>query len=242
MVNSKNTVLLMMGGIGSRVGNSVPKQFIEIDGQPIFAYILKALDSLCCIDKIIIICCKDWIDYAKDYCSKLNLSKLYGIISGGDSRSHSILNGLKKVKEYSADDDVVMMFDSTHPYIDKKGIEELIDAINIYGGATLGQRQYDTCYRIDENDMLQEVIPRKFIVSGASPEGFKFKTIYDIYINASEKELNSMTSAGAMALSYNIPMKICSLNNLNLKITYPEDIEILKHLIKYNFAEEEKND
>ena len=75
-----------------------------------------------------------------------------------------------------------MMFDTTHPYVDKKGTEELISAIKEYGGATLGQRQFDTCYKIDENDILTEVIPRQELVSGASPEGFIFKTIYDIYL------------------------------------------------------------
>ena len=235
MKNNQNIVLLMMGGIGSRVGNSLPKQFIEIEGVPIFVHILKGLNELECIDKILIVCCKDWIDYAKKCCSDICVQKLCDIIPGGETRSDSIVNGLKKAKEFAFDNDVIMMFDTTHPYIDKKGIENLISAINEYGGATLGQRQYDTCYRIDKKDMLIEVVPRNEIVSGASPEGFRFKTIYDIYMNSSKEELSKMTSAGAIALAHNVPMKICTLNNLNLKITYPEDIEVLKHLINYNF-------
>lgn len=230
-----NIVLLMMGGIGSRVGADIPKQFIEIKGKPIFSYILQGLNDLKCIDKIIVVCNKDWIDYAKKCITKLNISKLYDITEGGETRSDSVVNGLKRAKEFANDDDVVMMFDTTHPYVDEKGIEEFIEAVKKYGGATLGQRQYDTCYRIDENDMLQAVIPRQEIVSGASPEGFKFKIIYDIYMNASKEELNKMTSAGAIALAHNVPMKICTLNTLNLKITYPTDVEILKYLIDFNF-------
>ena len=121
---------------------------------------------------------------------------------------------------------------------DEKGTEELIEAVKEFGGATLGQRQYDTCYKIDENDMLVEVAPRQEFVSGASPEGFLFKIIYDIYTKSTEEELNKMTSAGAIALANNVKMKICTLNNINLKITYPQDVEILEHLIKYNFPEE----
>lgn len=235
MEDHKNIILLMMGGVGLRTGNSVPKQFIEIQGKPIFAYVLEGLDKLKCIDKIIIVSHKDWIDYTKRYCKNLNLLKLYDIVAGGETRSESVLNGLKKAKEFALDNDVIMMFDTTHPYIDEKGTEELISAVRKYGGATLGQRQYDTCYQIDENDMLTKVISRQNIVSGASPEGFLFKTIYDIYTNASKEELDKMTSAGAIALAHNVPMKVCTLNNLNLKITYPEDIEILKYLINYNF-------
>ena len=64
----------------------------------------------------------------------------------------------------------------------------MVEAVKEYGEATLGQKQWDTCYQIDENDMLTAVIPRQQVVSGASPEGFKFKTIYDIYKSWTKEE------------------------------------------------------
>ena len=234
---NKNIMLLMMGGCGSRIGAPLPKQFIEIKGKPIFSYILQGLEKLDCIDEIIIVVHGDWVSYVDNWCKESNIKKVYGIVSGGATRSESVLNGLIKAKEFAQDKDVIMMFDTTHPYIDKEGIEELISAIKEYGGATLGQRQYDTCYLIDSNDMLQEVIPRQNVVSGASPEGFLFKTIYDIYTKATKEELDKMTSAGAIALAHNVKMKICTLNTLNLKITYPNDLIILDSIIDLNFKE-----
>ena len=230
-----NIALLMMGGTGNRAGGAVPKQFVEIDGKPIFLHILDALDKLNCIDVIITVVNSDWIKYTETYSQ--NVKKLYSVTAGGASRSESVLNGLRKAGEFAKDEDVVMMFDATHPYVDGNGIEELISAVKLYGGATLGQRQYDTCYKIDENDMLTDVVPREQIVSGASPEGFLFKTIYDIYKNASYEELNKMTSAGAIALANNVKMKVCTLNTVNLKITYPQDIEILKKMKNLYFGE-----
>lgn len=233
-----NIALLMMGGIGIRCGAPIPKQFVKINGKPIFTYILKGLNKLKEIDSIIIVAHSDWIEYTQTNCAELNISKLYGIVKGGSTRSESVYNGLRKAKEIASDNDIVMMIDTTHPYVDKQGIQELIKAVKEHGGATLGQRQYDTCYKIDQNDMLIEVIPRQEIVSGASPEGFLFKTIYDIYNKSNKEELDKMTSAGAIALAHNVKMKICTLNTLNLKITYPKDLEILEYLIDYNFRED----
>ena len=230
-----NIALLMMGGSGIRCGASVPKQFIEINNTPIYGYILKGLNSVKSIDKVIVVCHKDWIKTVEKYSIENNINKLHSVIAGGDTRSESVLNGLNKASEFAKPDDVVMMYDTTHPYIDEIGINELIEAVKEHGGATLGQRQYDTCYMIDENDMLTKVVPRQYIVSGASPEAFLFEKIYSIYKNAPKEELDKMTSAGAIALAHNIPMKICTLNTINLKITYPDDIEILKELINYNF-------
>jgi 2-C-methyl-D-erythritol 4-phosphate cytidylyltransferase len=230
-----NIALLMMGGTGNRTKSPIPKQFIEINGKPIFLYILEGLDKLDCIDSVIVVVHKDWVEYSKKYTN--DIKKLYSVTEGGESRSESVLNGLEKAKEFAKDDDVVMMFDSTHPYVDEKGIEELISAVKTYGGATLGQRQYDTCYVVDKEDMLTKVMPRQEIVSGASPEGFLFKTIYDIYKNASSEELNSMTSAGAIALAHNVKMKVCTLNTINLKITYPQDIDILQKMFGLYFGD-----
>lgn len=233
-----NIALLMMGGSGTRFGANVPKQFVEIGGRPIFAYILKGLEQVKSINQIIVVTHKDWIDIVESWIKTLDCKKVYAVVPGGSSRSESVLNGLKKAEEIADEDAIVMMHDATHPYVDEKGIDELVSAVKEYGGATLGQRQYDTCYQIDENDILQAVIPRQFIVSGASPEAFFFKDIYKIYLDASKEELDAMTCAGAIALEHGIKMKVCTLNTLNLKITYPEDMRLLEKTIHTYFFEE----
>lgn len=230
-----NIALLMMGGSGTRFGADIPKQFVEIDGKPIFSYILNALDQSEEIEQIIVVSHKDWIPVVEEWKNKLSCSKVYSIVPGGNNRSGSVLNGLVKAKEIATDDSIVLIHDATHPYVDHKGMRELIQAVKEYGGATLGQRQYDTCYRIGDDDILKEVIPRQEIVSGASPEAFYFKDIYRIYIEASKEELDTMTCAGAIALAHGITMKVCPLNTLNLKITYPEDMRLLKETINSYF-------
>ena len=85
------------------------------------------------------------------------------VTPGGENRSQSIRNGLHAIEPFSQEEDVVMMHDATHPYVDREGTLEIIQAVKTYGGATLGARQYDTCYRMDEALMLTNVIPRQEI-------------------------------------------------------------------------------
>lgn len=243
-ITSRNNsiCILMMGGIGSRTKLTIPKQFVEIKGRPIFSFILEEMEKSDAIDSIIIVSTENYIDFTRMWCEKLGCKKVYSIVPGGDCRSKSVLNGLEKASEVATDESIIMLHDTTHPYVDNQGMQDLIEAVNEYGGATLGQRQYDTCYEIDENDMLVKVVPRERIVSGASPEAFKFKYIYPIYKNATKEELDAMTSAGAMALKHNIPMKICTLNSLNLKLTFKEDLDLLMAAAgTYFFKEELEN-
>lgn len=229
--------MMMMGGSGTRLGADRPKQYIEIEGIPIFAYILKDYDKLDCIDEIVIISNDMWMDYVEEWIIKLKIEKPISITEGGKTRSHSVYNGLKAVLDKANDEDIVLFHDATHPYVDEKGTVEVIDAIKEYGGATLGALQFDTVYHMDENNFIDKVIPRQELVAGASPEGFTFGNIFPIYDNASDEELEQMTSAGAIALEYGIKMKTIPANVINLKITYPEDIITFEKLLHSYFFE-----
>lgn len=230
-----NIVLFMMGGTGTRFGADIPKQYIEVENQPVYTYVLQAYASLEEIDKIIIVSHGDWIDFVKEKNAALGIEKIAAVVSGGDTRSGSVLNGLEAAAPFACIEDVVLIHDATHPYVDADATKKIIASVKKHGGATLGACQYDTMYKMDDNNMLSEVIPRKYIVSGASPEAFKFGLIYKIYKEADPKYFELMTSAGAIALANNIPMEVIPTNLVNLKITHKEDMEVCEKLLKTYF-------
>lgn len=231
-----NHCLLMMGGVGSRFGADRPKQYVDIDGRPVFIYILKKLSQLSCLDKIIVVSNEVWIDFVHDAINKfIGETDRIVVTNGGDTRSESVRNGLKTLSAFARADDVVLIHDATHPYVDEEGTLKVIEAVRKYGGATLGACQYDTCYKMNEKMEIEEVIPRQYLVSGASPEAFTFQKIYDIYMNSNREELETMTSAGAIALAHHIKMVVVPANVLNLKITYKNDMELFKKLVHNYF-------
>ena len=232
-----NTVLLMMGGSGTRFGADKPKQYIEVGGRPIFSYILEGYNALDDVDKIIIVSHADWIDYVEQIAAEIGADKLYRVVAGGETRSESVKNGLKAAAEFSADDDVILIHDATHPYVDVAGTKEVIEGVKEFGGATLAQFNYDTVYRMDDDHILTNIEPRFNIVAGASPEAFTFGRIYDIYMNSPKEELEQMTSAGAIALAHGIKMKVVRANVLNLKITYADDMTLFTKLVDNYFFE-----
>lgn len=230
-----NIMLLMMGGSGTRFGADIPKQYIKVNDIPVFAYILKKAQTVKDIDKIVIVSHANWIDFVEEWVEKLHITKTYKVAAGGDTRSGSVRNGLNAINEFASADDIVLIHDATHPYIDEEGTRGVIEGVKKYGGATLGGRQFDTMYMMNEDNLLSQVIPREQIVSGASPEAFHFEDIYNIYNNSTEEELAKMTSAGAIALAHGINMEVIPSNVLNLKITYAGDLELFKKLVDNYF-------
>lgn len=228
-----NILLMMMGGNGSRFGADRPKQFTMIQDKPLFLGILEKYCRMPEIDRIVVVSHVDWAEKVRDWCS--NLSVPYVVTEGGTNRSQSVRNGLRAAAAFASSDDVVLIHDATHPYVDREGTLQVIERTKEEGAATLANFNYDTVYRIDDSGHIAEVIPRTHIVNGASPEAFRFGIIYGVYQNASEEELERMTSAGAIALSNDIPMAFVQTDILNLKITYQRDMQLYRILMNHYF-------
>lgn len=232
-----NYVLLMMGGVGSRFGAEMPKQFTMIDDRPLFSYILKRLLELDFVAGVIVVTNASYMAFTFEWIRRLRLSVL-AVVEGGGTRSESVFNGLKALRGIADSDDVVLMHDATHPYVDVEGTRRVADMVSLFGSATLASLNYDTTYRIDADNNVVSVIPRKEVVAGASPEGFRFGQIYDIYATTPKDEMEKMTSVGAIALAHGIPLKVVPSSVLNLKITYPGDMELFQELYKGYFFNE----
>lgn len=232
-------VLLMMGGTGTRFGADYPKQFTIIDDKPIFTFIAKKLSKQECITGIIIVVHRDWVEYTKDWVDKLGIKKVISVVTGGITRSNSVFNGLKALRGIAEDNDPILIHDATHPYVDEEGTKRVAEMVAKYGSATLANLNYDTTYIMDDDNNIVKVIPRKNVIAGASPEGFRYKQIFEIYDKTPEDEMEKMTSVGAIALAHKIPMKVVPTPVLNLKITYPEDMKLFTKLYNNYFFDEQ---
>lgn len=230
---------MMMGGSGTRMGAKIPKQYIMIGNKPVFYYIVRKYAQLEFIDRICIVSHRDYVSYVEEVTADIPEASKIIVTCGGENRSQSVRNGLQAAEKGSSDQDVVLIHDATHPYVDPEGILKVIDAVHRVGGATMAAHLYDTCYRIDYENRLMNVIPREEIVSGASPEAFTYGDLKKIYYSADDRELAGMTSAGAIALAHHIPMEVIPTRIMNLKLTYPEDIELFKLLIDSYFFKED---
>lgn len=226
-----NILLLMMGGSGTRLGADIPKQYIELENRPIFSYIVEAHQNCGDIDKIVIVSHENWLEYVHKWVGWLGADKVADIVAGGENRSASVRNGLKAMESWAGPEDVVLIHDATHPYCDEAGIRKVVEAVKKHGGATLAQPEYDTVYQCTGEGFVDKVLPRQLVISGASPEAFRYQTISRIYCGASDQELGIMTSAGAIALAHGIPMQVILSDVLNLKITYPKDLRLLTVLL-----------
>ena len=107
-----NIALLTAGGVGNRMGQDIPKQFMTIDNIPVIIYTMRAFQQHPQIDALAVVCLKGWEVMLQAYANQFNITKLQWIFEGGDSNQHSIRNGLQGLRDAGCkDDDIVLVHD-----------------------------------------------------------------------------------------------------------------------------------
>lgn len=114
----KNIVLIIAGGVGARMGQDIPKQFINVYDKPVIVYTLEAFQKHPSIDAIEVVCLDGWHDVLWAYAKQFGIAKLENIVSGGKNGQDSIRNGLYDIaSRHNGSDDIVLVHDAIRPMV-----------------------------------------------------------------------------------------------------------------------------
>ena len=134
-----NIALLTAGGVGNRMGQDIPKQFMTINEKPVLIYTLEAFQKHPEIDAIAVVCLSGWEPMLQAYANQFRITKLKWIFPGGASNQESIHNGIMGLRESGcADDDIVIVHDGVRPLISDKIISDNLETCKKFGYAVTG--------------------------------------------------------------------------------------------------------
>ncbi len=222
----KTTALIAAAGSGTRMQSDVPKQFLKIDGIPVIAKTLAVFQKSPLIDEIVIIAGKGYKKEIKAISDEYNISKLTAIVSGGDTRQQSVMNGLSAVRGEN-----VLIHDGVRPFITEKMISDVTNALNKYDAAAVGVPVNDTLKSADKDMEIVKTVDRSSLYAIQTPQGFKTEKILKAHTYAKENSL-TVTDDCALFEQLKIPVKIVSGSATNIKITTPDDLKISKGLMR----------
>ena len=140
----KNYVVLLAGGVGNRMGTATPKQFLEVDGKPIIVYTIERFQRNPQIEKIVVVCVKDWMEYLCSLVKTYSLTKVEWITEGGKTGHDSIRNGVFFLKDKIKPDDFIILI--YLKWDQKNGINMTQQMLEMYSddmAATLADQYQD---------------------------------------------------------------------------------------------------
>ena len=229
---NKNIAIILAGGKSGRNSQNIPSQFINVHGKPIIVYCMSAYQSHPAIDDIYIVCLRGWENIVEAYATTYGITKLKGIVTGGESGIASLKNAVDLVKEQYLPDDLVMIQESTRPMVSQELISKLIQTATDTGSATICHSM-DDYVQFNVGGYKPRYIDRNAVIALQSPEAHKLSLLSEVFEKAKEREHNMNESCCTMLL-YNLGYSINFIEGgiNNIKIVREEDIAALSALLK----------
>lgn len=225
--------LITAGGKGTRSKLNIPKQFVEINGKPLIIYTLEKFQNNKNIDKIIVSCLKDWKDYLISLKEKYNISKLEWIAKNGNSQPESINNCLDLLKNKINKNDIIVIHAGNRPLVTNEIIDNSINTCREVGNAITSI----SCPEVLISKDKHEIIQRENIYRMQTPQTFKYEDLLDTYKKACEMNIKDIATTCDLMIRLGKKVNFIDGSQLNIKITYPEDIIIFKGLLEYEKLE-----
>lgn len=228
-----NVALIFAGGTGERMNfKARPKQFLELHGKAIIIYTLEVFEKHPEIDRIVVVCLKNWIDYLQNLIQKENLKKVFSIVPGGCNTQESQYLGLMEIQRWSVPDDtIVLIHDGVRPLVDDETISRNIKGVQKYGSAITVTDAIETIVYVDESNKMNEVIDRKKCRMAKAPQSYYFKSILDVHEKARMDNKVFIDSA-CMMQAYNQELHTVVGNDDNIKITTPKDYYLFRAIVE----------
>lgn len=228
----KNVALVIAGGVGARMGQDIPKQFIHVHDKPIIIYTLEAFQKHPQIDAIEVVCLDGWHDVLWAYAKQFGISKLENIVNGGETGQDSIRNGLHDIaKRYQSDDDIVLIHDSIRPMVSQDIISDNIRVCREKGNATVVIPCTSVMLRTADFMMSDDQIPRDNLKITQTPQSFFLNELLGVHAEAIKKDLLPSIASCALYIEMGHPVYFSKGSEKNIKITTAEDIEIFSALL-----------
>lgn len=228
--------LLTAGGIGSRMHQDIPKQFIHVNNKPIIIYTLEAFQRNPNIDSIIIAVLQGWDNILWAYAKQYNISKLKWVVTGGASGQESIRNCLDKLKAEKIDlNTPVMIHDGNRPMISQDIIADSLATFEKYGSAVAAIPCVEVVFRSQNKISSKEFLERNELFRTQTPHTYTLGTLLEAHDKAKANGLLDMAATCSLMSALGHEIFFSKGSEKNLKITTMEDLDIFTALLTEKF-------
>ncbi|MBQ7294994.1 MAG: 2-C-methyl-D-erythritol 4-phosphate cytidylyltransferase [Clostridia bacterium] len=222
--------VIAAGGIGSRMGSELPKQYIKIGGKEIIRYTAEKFSAVKDIDKVIILCPEDWVSFTKELFSDEKIT----VIRGGKTRNETLMSAIDFIEATDGldDDTALITHDAVRPFVTTEIIENNIDAVLKFGATGTAIPATDTIFEAYDGAVISSVPDRSRLYQAQTPQCFKALKLRELYESLSDEEKEILTDACKIYTIKGYDVHLVKGDVCNIKITYPHDLIVAEAILK----------
>lgn len=214
-------VIIVAGGKGLRMGGDVPKQFQLLGNQPVLMHTLQRFADDCKDLQIILVLPQEQIEYWSDLGEKYHFGVEHWIVAGGETRFHSVQNGLAQIPDDA--EGVVAVHDGVRPLVSREVIEKCFEE---------ARRKKAVVPVVPVVESLRHVsdgaVPRADYRLVQTPQTFDIQLLKQAYRQPFSKDF---TDDASVVEAFGHPISMVEGNCENIKLTTPFDLKIAEAII-----------
>lgn len=219
----KYYAIIVAGGKGNRMNQTVPKQFLELRGKPVLMHTLEAFHQCVLNPEIILVLNTDLHSFWEELCSKHNFTLAHRVIKGGEERFHSVKNGLDEIKG----EGIVAIHDAVRPLVTAGLILRSYEMAEEKGNAVAAIQPVDSV-RIKKEGMDSAALNRSELYLIQTPQTFRTEQLDNAY---NQPFRNEFTDDASVVEKAGFSINILEGERSNIKITYAQDMEMAAFLL-----------
>jgi 2-C-methyl-D-erythritol 4-phosphate cytidylyltransferase len=217
--------IIPAAGRGKRIGASIPKQFLEIQGRPLLHHTLTVFASCKLIDYVVLVMPRaDVNEVGEDWINKYKI--VQEVVVGGEQRQDSVYNGFNSLEKGT---DIVVVHDGVRPFTTPQMITATVEAAQQYGAAITAIPVSDTVKQAADG-FVKQTVSRDGLWRVQTPQAFQHGLLQQAFKKA-KKDSYYGTDEGSLVEYLGERVKIVPGSELNIKITRKEDLVLGESLL-----------
>jgi 2-C-methyl-D-erythritol 4-phosphate cytidylyltransferase/2-C-methyl-D-erythritol 2,4-cyclodiphosphate synthase len=225
----KTVAIIPAGGVGKRLGSSIAKQYLLLDGVPVLVRTLKIFQQAKVIDEIVLVVPEDdLISARKQLLDNYDLTKVTAIVAGGNERQDSVRKGLSAIVDKC---NVVIIHDGVRPLLTEEMLNQIVAAAKSDGASSIGVKVKDTVKQTTDDNLVAATLPRNNLWLTQTPQAFAFDVLQRAYDAAASDKFYG-TDDASLVERIGVKVKMIAGSYENIKITTPDDLIIAEAFIK----------
>ncbi|MFL5809598.1 MAG: 2-C-methyl-D-erythritol 4-phosphate cytidylyltransferase [Flavisolibacter sp.] len=223
----KKYAIIVAAGTGTRMGRALPKQFLLLHDKPVLYYTLRTFLESFDDMNIILVLPEEYSDNGKEIIDAFFDYSRIQVTFGGETRFHSVQNGLKLVQ----DESIIFVHDAVRCLVSTELIHLCYEHSLQMGSAVPVIRSKDSVRFLNEEGNDNEVMDRNKVVLVQTPQTFHSKILLPAFeIDYKER----FTDEATVVEAFGLKISLVEGEEDNIKITRPVDLLIAEALLQEN--------
>ncbi len=219
------TALVVAGGLGTRLGGSLPKQFLTLRDRPVVQWALERLVAVEAVTEVILVLPASWLEEGAARLAGWRPAKPFRLVAGGARRQDSVAAGLAAVGH----DGWVAVHDGARPALPVEVAAAAVAAALRLGNAVCAMPAADTLVEAVDGLVCGDV-PRERVFQVQTPQVFPVAVLREALAAAARDGVTGTDDAG-LVRRLGVPVHLVAGSPRNLKLTRAEDLPLLEALV-----------